>query len=167
MNLLISTAPLKKPFSNIVLAPNESASTSFKLRNRQALVIGAGPDLPRIVDLTTLTELLLPAQSELAVPLIAGEYKFGVVTFGFDSQHIFSREDLIYAQLVASQIALALWTDEQDTKIKRQLIEANSLRKIELALSESERVGLEGVLQLIVDSARELILKRNRLFCIW
>jgi len=86
----------------------------------------------------------LPAQSELAVPLIAGEYKFGVVTFGFDSQHIFSREDLIYSQLVASQIALALWTDEQDTKIKRQLIEANSLRKIELALSESERVGLEG-----------------------
>jgi len=158
MTLLISTAPLKKPFSNIVLAPDKTASTSYMLNSKQALVIGAGPNLPKIVELTTLAELFLPAQSELAVPLIAGEYKFGVVTIGFDAPHVFSREDLIYAQLVASQIALALWTDEQESRIKKQLKEAKALAKIERALSETERVGIETVLQLIVDSAKELIL---------
>jgi signal transduction histidine kinase len=157
MNLLISTKPLEKPLALIVLEPDKAIANSLVLRNRQALVMGAGPNLPRIVDLTTLTNLSLPAQSELAVPLIAGEYRFGVVTYGFDASHIFSREDLLYAQLVASQITLALWTAEQDIRIKKQLSEANALAKIEQALSETEQVGIETVLHLIVNSAKELI----------
>jgi signal transduction histidine kinase len=93
----------------------------------------------------------------LAIPLVAGVYKFGVAILGFDISRHFSHEELTYAQLVGSQIALALWTAEQELRIKKQLREANTLANIERALSVTERVGIETVLQLIVNSAKELI----------
>lgn len=157
MELLTSTQPIEKPFTDIVLTSGPPVTDLFVLTGRQALVINPKLGPPYIVDFSTTTELIISADSELAVPLIAGEYRFGVVTYGFGSDHLFSGEDLIYAQLVASQIALALWTAEQNEKIKRQLAEANSLAKITQALSETERIGIETVLQYIVDSAQELI----------
>ncbi|MCG2785941.1 MAG: GAF domain-containing protein [Anaerolineae bacterium] len=157
MELLTSTRPVEKPFTDIVLTSGPPVTDLFVLTGRQALVINPRLGPPYIVDFSTITELKISVDSELAVPLIAGEYRFGVVIYGFGSNHLFSGEDLIYAQLVASQIALALWTAEQNEKIKRQLAEANSLAKITHALSETERIGIETVLQYIVESARELI----------
>jgi signal transduction histidine kinase len=157
MTLLISTKPLEKPFLNIVLDPDKVTANSFLLKNRQILVMSAGAKLPYSVDITNLTELSLPGTSELAVPLIAGDYKFGVVMLRFDSARIFSHEDVAYAQLMASQIALAFWTSEQDLRIQRQSKQALALAKIERTLSETEKVGIETVLQLIVNSAKELI----------
>ena len=119
--------------------------------------MGDGPGFPRLINLATLTEFSLPPRSAIAIPLIAGEYKFGVALIGFERQQRFSGGVIIYAQLTGSQLALALWTDEQDAQLKRRLMEANALTKIERALSETERVGPETVLQLIIDSAKELI----------
>lgn len=157
MILLVSTKPLEKPFLNIVLDPDKITANSFLLKNRQILVMSASSTTPYIVDVTNLTEMSLPAESELAVPLIAGDYKFGVVTLRFASAHIFSHEDVAYAQLMASQIALAFWTFEQDLRLQKQSKQALALAKIERTLSETEKVGIETVLQLIVDSAKELI----------
>jgi signal transduction histidine kinase len=157
MTLLVSTKPLKNPFLNIALDPDKVTPGSFLLKNRQILVMSPEANLPYIVDIANLTELALPSESELAVPLIAGDYKFGVVMLRFDSPHIFSHEDVAYAQLMASQIALAFWTSEQDLRIKKQSKQALALAKIERTLSETEKIGIETVLQLIVNSAEELI----------
>jgi signal transduction histidine kinase len=157
MTLLAATRPLEKPIPNIVLEPDEATVDSLFLKSNQVLLIDAGLDLPKVIDLATLTEFPLPADSAFALPLIAGEYKFGVVIFGFNMPRSFSSDEIIVAQLTGSQIALAIWTGEQDAQIKRRLMEADALTKIERALSETERVGIEKMLQLIVDSAKDLI----------
>ena len=157
MTVLASTRPLSKPLPKIILGPGKASPDSILLKEDQALLIGAEPGFPKIIDLATLTEFSLPAHSEIAIPLIAGEYRFGVALLGFERHQRFSGGEIIYAQLTGSQVALALWTDEQDVQINRRLMEANALTKIERALSETERVGPETVLQLIIDSARELI----------
>lgn len=45
----------------------------------------------------------------------------------------------------------------RDRELKNQLKEADALSKISIALSEAERVGLSNILQLIVDSGKNLI----------
>jgi signal transduction histidine kinase len=155
--LLAATRPLERPLPSITLEPDKATITMPYINSRQALVMGDGLKSPYIVDLAALTSLSLPAQSLLAIPLVAGVYKFGVAILGFDISRHFSHEELTYAQLVGSQIALALWTAEQELRIKKQLREANTLANIERALSVTERVGIETVLQLIVNSAKELI----------
>ncbi len=45
----------------------------------------------------------------------------------------------------------------RDRELTKRLQEANALSKITTALSEAERIGLSNILQLIVDSAREII----------
>lgn len=45
----------------------------------------------------------------------------------------------------------------RDRELKNQLKEADALSKISIALSEAERIGLSNILQLIVDSGKNLI----------
>ncbi len=156
MTLLTTTRPDGRHTTNIVLENTKSVPGSIVVRQDQSLVLSpAAP--PRLVNLFLLSELALPANSEFVLPLVAGRYKFGAVVFGFDKPHRFSANEIVFAQLASFQTTLMLWTAEQDVQIKKQLLEAATLSKIERALSETEKVGLETLLQLIVDSAQELI----------
>lgn len=157
MTLLATTKPTGEPTTNFSLEKDRANPNSTYLGRDQALVITGQSNSQAIVKLSTLNELSLPARSEFALPLVAGGYKFGVVVFGFTEPRHISGSDIIFAQLTSSQIALALWTAEQDAQIKKQLREASTLSKIERALSETEKIGIETLLQLIVDSAKELI----------
>lgn len=156
MTLLTTTSPHVKHAANFALERDKAAPHSIFIGNNQALVLSKDAP-PSLVNFATLRELSLPANSEFVLPLVAGEYKFGVAVFGFASPYRASVQEIIFAQLAGSQVALALWTAEQDVRIKKQLREANTLSNIERALSETEKVGLETLLQLIVDSAQELI----------
>jgi len=156
MTLLTTTRPDGKHTINIVLENDKAIHESVFIGQHQALVLShAAPS--KLVNLSTSNELSLPANSEFVFPLVAGGYKFGVVVFGFDQPHRVSADEIGFAQLTSSQVALALWTAEQDVQIKKQLLEASTLSKIERALSETEKIGIETLLQLIVDSAQELI----------
>ncbi len=95
--------------------------------------------------------------SLLAMPLVARENKIGVVLIVFTERQEFKQDDLHRADQIGIQVALALLNARKDAEIQRRLRESNALAQIGLALSESERVGLDHVLQLIVDSARDLI----------
>jgi len=53
--------------------------------------------------------------------------------------------------------ALTFWASQQNLEIQHRLNESNTLAEIGRALSETERVGTDKILQLIVNSARELI----------
>ncbi len=55
------------------------------------------------------------------------------------------------------QVAIALLSAQQDIELQKRLRESNALTNISLALSETEKIGLQNVLQLIVNSAKELI----------
>jgi signal transduction histidine kinase len=75
----------------------------------------------------------------------------------FDSPHHLTAEEINHAEESGQQIALALWNVQQEADIQKRLQESDTLAKITRALSETERIGLQTVLQLIVTSAKELI----------
>lgn len=98
-----------------------------------------------------------PARSALGVPLIARERKLGAAIIAYNKPHQFTSEEIERAEEAGNLISLALWNFQQSAEIQHRLKESHALAKIGRALSETERVGTSGVLQLIVDSARELI----------
>lgn len=96
-------------------------------------------------------------RSALCVPLMAREYQFGTAILVYETTHHFTSEEIKYAERVSHQVALALWGLRQDEVNIQQLNETLIMMKIGQALSETERIGLDTVLQLIVDSAKKLI----------
>jgi GAF domain-containing protein len=96
-------------------------------------------------------------KSFISIPLIYGNHKLGAAVVGYKERKPPSRKSLDHAEQAASQIALAIWNAQQELEVQRNLRESNTLSNIVLALSETERIGLNDVLQLIVNSARELI----------
>ncbi|GAB4538554.1 MAG: hypothetical protein Fur002_02200 [Anaerolineales bacterium] len=96
-------------------------------------------------------------RSFLSIPLLYGEHPLGAVIVGFMQQRVFRRVEVERAQQAGGQIALAMWTAQQEIEIKRKLSESQTLANIALALSESESVSLDHVLNLIVRSAQNLI----------
>lgn len=98
-----------------------------------------------------------PVKAAIGIPLIASDQKLGVVIIAFKSQRSFTQDEIERAEQAGNQVALALWNFKQSAEIQQKLKENNALAKIERALSESETIGTGGVLQLIVDSARELM----------
>jgi len=141
---------LKSEEANLIRAVLESGHSMF--------IEDVGKSL-HIIDPSPFNSLSLQTRSALVIPLITEDFYFGVVTLAFDSLHRFAPEEILYVELAGSQIALALRTLQQQHEIELQLKEARALANIERALSESERVGVDKVLQLIVDSAIELIPK--------
>jgi GAF domain-containing protein len=98
-----------------------------------------------------------PFHSVIGLPLIAANQKLGIVIIAFNTLHKFPAQEIERAEQAGNQVALALWNFQQSLEIQHRLKESNALARIGRALSETERVGTDKVLQLIVDSARELI----------
>jgi signal transduction histidine kinase len=96
-------------------------------------------------------------KSFISIPLTYGENKLGAAVVGFNKLRQFTAEMLEHAEQAGNQIALAIWTMQQDFELKKHLQEVETLARISHALSETEKIGLQTVLQLIVTSARELI----------
>ena len=97
------------------------------------------------------------ARAILGIPLIALEHKLGAAILTFNQPHPFTSEEIERAEQAGTQIALAIWNFQQSTEIQHRLKESNALAEIGRALGETERIGTDKVLQLIVDSARDLI----------
>ncbi len=98
-----------------------------------------------------------PEKSFISIPLNYGGHKLGAAVVGFAEQHQFTKEELERAEQAGNQIALAVWNMQQESELQRGLREMQSLAYISLALSETERIGLDNVLHLIVRSAKDLI----------
>ena len=96
-------------------------------------------------------------KSFISIPLIYGEHKLGAAVVGRYKSDQFKAERIEYAEQAGNQIALAVWNAQQDLELKKHLQEVETLARISRALSETEKIGLQTVLQLIVTSAKELI----------
>jgi len=151
---VITSASLERPYVTFEYTQDEKNMTQSVLDAGQVLFAEDTRNTPYI---GPKTASLFPAVSLLGVPLIFGQYKLGAVLIAFNTRHQITSEELELAEQSGAQIALALWNIQQDEKIGRQLKETDALVKIGRALSKTERTGTSTVLQLIVDSARELI----------
>ena len=155
--LAASTVPLEEPTSEIALGPDESVLAVSVLSTGRSLVLEDVPHSDHLVKYSIFKGPLFSPQSAVCIPFIAGDQKLGAAVIAYDGLHHFEDKEINYAEFAADQFALALWTVQQELEINKQLKVANTLVSIERALSQTERVGLKTVLQLIVDSARELI----------
>jgi signal transduction histidine kinase len=155
--LTATTVSKGQEFSEIVLDQNESGMITSALEAESPQVINDISNSKYIVNPGFLSRILPSAQSALCIPLLAKEYRLGVVVLVFDHPSCLTSEDLKYAGLAGNQVALAMYSIQQESKLQKQLKETRALANIERALSVTERVGIETVLQLIVDSAKELI----------
>lgn len=99
----------------------------------------------------------LPFSSMLGIPLVAVNQKLGAAFITFSSPHRFTPEEINQAAQAGNQVAIALWNFQQSTEIRQRLKQSHALTDIGRALSEIQHRGLDRVLQLIVDSALDLI----------
>jgi len=157
VKLLAATYPIDEASLDIELNPQEAGITEDVLQTGRVLVID---DMPNTAYIFSPMNLMAPSRqphSAICIPLIAGEYKFGMVALIYETAHRFTQADNMLAEQTGHQIALALRSLRQDEINRQQLNETRALMRIGQALSETERVGSDTVLQLIVDSARDLI----------
>ena len=159
--LLASTKSLENTSFPIPLNPEEANTIEAVVQSGHSMVIEDVQKSTYAVNPSPFKKLALQTKSALVIPLSTKDYCFGAVVLAFDSPRRFTPEELTYVELASNQITLALRTVQQQLEIETQLKEAQALANIERALSESEQVGVDKVLQLIVDSAIELISKAD------
>ncbi len=152
----VTTAKLKLPFvsPNDLITAGEADMTTSVLNARRVL---AADDVFNSPYISIEIAKRYPACSALGVPLIAGEYKLGAAIIAFNTPHHFTPNEIERAEQAGNQVALALWNFQQSIEIQQRLKENEALANIARALGESERTGTGEVLQLIVDSARDLM----------
>ncbi len=153
----ILAATTREKIAEIVLDSRETNILSSILQSGQALAIDHAPNSNLVINPALSEETVPPPESVICIPLTTKEYKLGAVILAFNASHNFSKEEIYYAELAGKQVALALRNLLQDIEIQQRLHESRALSNISRALSETERVGLDEVLKLIVDSAKELI----------
>jgi signal transduction histidine kinase len=139
------------------LNPDERKMVETVLQTGQVLMIEEGSDSPYTIRSFGLSDHPPRVRSAICLPLVAKDYRFGAAILANESPRPYTSDDRDYAERVGYQITLALWTMRQDEISQQQLNETWTLMQIGQALGETERVGLNVVLQLIVDSARKLI----------
>lgn len=148
--LVASTREIQTP---VAMGAEETKIIDQVLQSGRALAVDSNPNSNQ-----SISRIDDPApQAMIYLPLMTKEDKLGVAILAFHAEHHFSQNEIIFAELACKQVALALRSALQDAKIQQRLREMETLSNISRALSETERVGRDHLLQLIVDSARELI----------
>lgn len=154
-----TTAKLKSPYEKDILRMGHVTMTSSVLKAGHAL---AADDVFNSPHIEPNVAKKYPSRSILGAPLIFREHKLGALIVAFNTPHRFTPEEVERAERTANHVSVAMWNAEQDSHIKQRLKEQETLAKITTALSQTERVGLPKVLNLIVHSARELIPKAQQ-----
>jgi len=157
-----TTRALDEPFNKLPLDGEEVELIQSALENGRVVFID---DLQKFPALNKLSAYKMPyafKRSAVILPLIAKDYKFGAAILAFDAPHHFGDEEIDYVELTGRQLTLALKSTHQERKIEKQLREAETLANIEHVLSRGERIGVDAVLQLIVDAAKEMLPNTQR-----
>ena len=151
---ITTTATLDFPFTEAEINQTELNLTAAILRAGRVIAV---EDVFNSPDINIEIAKRYPIYSIIGMPLITGNHKLGVAIIAFHAHHTFTQTEIERVEQAGNQVALALLGFQQNLEIQRRLKESNTLAEISRALSETERVGTDKVLQLIVDSALELI----------
>lgn len=149
-----TTAELTDSFRTVEFPRDKKNLTTAALESGNLIV---AEDLEAMPFTSPGLARLAPAKSAMSIPLIVGKAKIGAVIVVYRQKHVFTEEEKQNADQAGDQIALALWNAQQDFELQKRLRESDAMTRIARALSETERIGLTKVLELIVNSAKELI----------
>jgi PAS domain S-box-containing protein len=151
---IITTAKTNTPYHTLEIPMGKSSMTGSVIHERRTLIAEDVFNTPYISP--EIAEQF-PACSLLGIPLLYGKYILGAVLIAYNTPHKFEQDEIERAEQAVRQIAIALWSIQKDQELKKRLKEQETLAQITTTLSQTERVGLSNVLNLIVGSARELI----------
>ncbi|MEP6894538.1 MAG: GAF domain-containing protein, partial [Chloroflexota bacterium] len=151
---VVTTANLTSPYAEQETEADEVNMTSSVMKAGRALAADDALNSPYI---SPNVAKEYPARSILGIPLIAGENKLGAAIIAFNVPHHFTEEEIERAEQAGRQIALALQYFEQGVEVQQRLKESNALALIGRVLSATEHTGTGKILQLIVNSALDLI----------
>lgn len=157
--LIASTVSIEQQFSGVSLEPDKSAFIKRIVQTKSTVAVDDMLNSQDIFNSPPFTILAHPVQSALAIPLMARDDILGIIILAYKEPRNFTAEEINQAEQGGQQVALALRSIQQEHKIEKQLLQTTTLSNVEHVLSRSERVGVDAVLQLIVDSAMELIPK--------
>ncbi len=141
-------------FLNLKYPKEEKNLTATTLQEKRVVVVEDYSNSP-IVNASLVAKF--SEKTFVSIPLIYGEHQLGAAIVGFYEQRKFTQEELSRAEQAGNQIALAMWNTLQDIESQHHLREAQTLAEIAQSLGETERIGLNNVLNLIVASAKFLI----------
>jgi signal transduction histidine kinase len=156
-SLSATTYPLEQSFSARPLSTEERSLALSVLSDKHIIFIDDVREHPLLAGICSSQALQDSVRSALLIPLATRDYRFGITVLAFDTPQCFDRQEISYIELTSQQLTLALRSIQQERQIESQLRLDRALISISRALSASERTGFNEVLQLIVDSARELI----------
>lgn len=154
-----TTARLKSPYDRDILESGHVTMTASVLTAGRAL---AAEDVFHSPYIEPEIASLYPSRSIMGAPLVFRERKLGALIIAYNTPHTFTTDEMERAERTANHVAVAIWNAEQDMRLKQRLKEQETLANITTTLSQTERVGLPNVLNLIVHSARELIPKAQQ-----
>ncbi len=155
--LVAATRPVEEPVTSLPLPPGEASLMEAVMQSGRPLAITDVTQSPYNITPPVWANRSKQTCSALAIPILVQEYTFGAAVICFDTPRHFTEEEISRAEQVGKNICLALWSIQQKDEIQTRLREADALAEIERALSETERIGLQTVLQNIVNSAKVLI----------
>ncbi len=151
---LATTARLSIPYQEHRFPKDKKNLTRSALEAERILL---AEDLQNSPHVSADVANQFPVKSAAAIPLIVGKIKIGAIILAYKESHQFTEEEVGNASQAGDQIALALWNAQRDFELQKRLRETDTMTRIARALSETERIGLNNVLELIVTSAKELI----------
>ena len=114
---------------------NQTTLTAAVLQAKKAVIVNNIENSPYA---KTRTAKLLPIQSTLGLPLIAGEQKLGAAFIIFKNHHTFTPTEITQAEQVVSHIALAL-AKAKSLKAERQQRQLAETLSNELEIRVTER----------------------------
>ncbi|CAG0961936.1 two-component system, OmpR family, sensor histidine kinase KdpD [Anaerolineales bacterium] len=155
--IVASTLSFGEQVFNLPSTSDGTSITTSILRAEDILTIEDLPNSQDAIKSTLFRDLVTPAHTIFSIPLVAKDYKLGVVLLAYSSPRRFTSVEINQAKEASDQMALAIWNIQQEIELQQKLREAKAMSDIALALSETEHIGLENVLQLIVASAKDLI----------
>jgi len=154
--ILVSNTLSSDHLVNNILNKHAKKNVETILENGHILFLNDVRD-EKFLDPTFFNNLDLSPRSIMAIPFSTRDYQFGVMFLGFDDPRQFDRNEIASFELISTQITLALRNIQQEQKINKQLNEAKVLAKIEKSLSENESIGVDIVLQNIVNAVQQII----------
>lgn len=155
--LVASTSIADNAETQTELDAHKAGIAIAALVGARILVVEDLPNSPYKTSLNGLVHNSNAIQSALCIPLLARNDQLGVAVLTYQSSHHFTSQEIMHAERIGHQVALAMWGLRQDQINLEQLEKMQVMVKVGQALSETERIGLDTILQLIVDSARTLI----------
>jgi diguanylate cyclase (GGDEF)-like protein/PAS domain S-box-containing protein len=147
-----ATVDVREKYKSLTPESGEITVTQAVLQEKRPLVI---EDVQESKYVSPRIAIYFPTKSLIALPLIAGEQKYGALMIAFNQVHRFTEREIGLCEQAARQVALAISKAWSLDIARRSAQEAENLRQASSALSSS--LELQKVLVIILVHLEQVV----------